>query len=342
MIPAIICFPVFVLVLDSKELTSGNVGILNYFKTYALWLFYYIFFILAFIPIKKGRENLLYPTLKSLKFCTISIFILVVFQVVFFKFTGDTSLFLFWGENSYASQDYVIESIIYGSSKATGFYLEPAMLGLVSICLIVAITNITINYLQIFMLGTVTFLSGSAAAILTLLAFSILFIIKHKESKINIKPVLFILLLILLFLVFPYLFLRAETIFIEGTSVYYRLIAPLEPLKDVLLSSPFGVSFGLMEETLLSYRLENGVNDGTTIDNGWYLLVFYFGWLGLIVSVIIFFILGKFIVKGDLKLSLLSLYFLLSPLFTGAIFSPEFLFLQFIVLISYRFKNEFS
>jgi putative colanic acid polymerase len=110
----------------------------------------------------------------------------------------------------------------------------------------------------------------------------------------------------------------------------------------VLLSSPFGVSFGLMEETLLSYRLENGVNDGTTIDNGWYLLVFYFGWLGLIVSVIIFFILGKFIVKGDLKLSLLSLYFLLSPLFTGAIFSPEFLFLQFIVLISYRFKNEFS
>ena len=51
-------------------------------------------------------------------------------------------------------------------------------------------------------------------------------------------------------LVISSLILRFDTLLIEGSSVHYRLVAPLEVLGDVLMNVPFGVTFGLMEKVL--------------------------------------------------------------------------------------------
>jgi putative colanic acid polymerase len=88
------------------------------------------------------------------------------------------------------------------------------------------------------------------------------------------------------------------------------------------------------------YGIINGVSDGQSLDNGWYLLVFYFGWLGLILLVISFFIGLKVILTGARESAILAFFLLLSPFFTGAVFSPEFLFLQMIPLLAYRIKYQ--
>jgi putative colanic acid polymerase len=285
---------------------------------------------------------------KTISWLLLFILSFVSLQVIYYKISGDVSVFSFWGDFSYASQDYLLSSIEFGASKANGPFLEPAMLGLVTFTLFVMLLILNQNQNVIHWIATITLslLSGSASilgGIIFLLG--ILALKKQRDSskwELIFRASVLIFGSVFLVLVSPYLIVRVNDVFIEGTSTYYRFVAPLQVLSDVLLYNPFGITFGMMEDTLLQYGMLNGETEGKSLDNGWYLLVFYFGWPGL--ALLISSLVGGLtaIFKGSRNMAIMIVFLILSPLFTGAVFSPEFLFLQMLVLLSYRLKCKYE
>jgi putative colanic acid polymerase len=75
---------------------------------------------------------------------------------------------------------------------------------------------------------------------------------------------------------------RLTTATVQGSSVNYRLVAPLEVLSDVFENSPLGAPLGTIETTFAEYDLLNGASRGTSLDNGAYLFIFYTGLVGVI------------------------------------------------------------
>jgi len=82
----------------------------------------------------------------------------------------------------------------------------------------------------------------------------------------------------------PYLAGRLDSTFTAGSSAYYRLIGPLQILQDTLVRYPLGHPFGSLRNTVADYGILNGAAAGDSLDNGFYVIVFYFGWAGVIAS----------------------------------------------------------
>jgi hypothetical protein len=105
----------------------------------------------------------------------------------------------------------------------------------------------------------------------------------------------------------------------------------------VLVNDPLDKPFGQCEETLSPCHLLNGTEYGASLDNGMYLLVFYFGWAGiaLLALLIIRMLMIVFSLDGIKELILLA--FVLSSLqFSGGILLPEYVLL--LVMALYQFK----
>jgi putative colanic acid polymerase len=79
-----------------------------------------------------------------------------------------------------------------------------------------------------------------------------------------------------------YLQARLQSFSTSGSSTNYRLVAPLQVLQDTLLETPIGHALGSVSNILLGYDLYNGAELGTSLDNGLYVFVFYFGWVGIL------------------------------------------------------------
>lgn len=344
----LLSLPVFVIFKSSSSLLDGSIVTLNFFKTFTLWYFYTVCLILfLFSKMQYKREGAKYSLEKTLVYSLMVTFFVVAAQTIYFRLTGDLNIFSIWGKASYGSQNYLLDSINYGASKANGLYLEPAMLGLVTLSISVAILILRnkLDYIHWFAFVSIALMSGSISIIISLLVLvSILFLKKAPHMSITKNFMYFFYGLLSVFTIIviagPYMIDRIASVVVEGSSTYYRFVAPLQILGDILAGQFFGVDFGNMENVLLSYGIINGVSDGQSLDNGWYLLVFYFGWLGLILLVISFFIGLKVILTGARESAILAFFLLLSPFFTGAVFSPEFLFLQMIPLLAYRIKYQ--
>jgi putative colanic acid polymerase len=343
----IILLPFFVILKSTPSLLNGDVVLINFLKTFSLWFFYTTCIILfLFSKIKPDLEGVDVKIKKTISWLLLFILSFVSLQVIYYKISGDVSVFSFWGDFSYASQDYLLSSIEFGASKANGPFLEPAMLGLVTFTLFVMLLILNQNVIHWIATITLSLLSGSASilgGIIFLLG--ILTLKKQRDSskrELIFRASVLIFGSVFLVIVSPYLIVRVNDVFIEGTSTYYRFVAPLKVLSDVLLYNPFGITFGMMEDTLLQYGMLNGETEGKSLDNGWYLLVFYFGWPGL--ALLISALVGGLsaILKGSRNTGIMVVFFILSPLFTGAVFSPEFLLLQMLVLLSYRLKCQYE
>ncbi|EON4975950.1 putative colanic acid polymerase WcaD, partial [Escherichia coli] len=70
----------------------------------------------------------------------------------------------------------------------------------------------------------------------------------------------------------------------EGSSSYYRIVGPLVMVGYSLTHIDGVVRFGSLYEYVASFGIFNGADVGKTIDNGLYLLIIYFSWSAVFLS----------------------------------------------------------
>ncbi len=130
---------------------------------------------------------------------------------------------------------------------------------------------------------------------------------------------------------FPYISERLGDLGTEGSSSYYRIIGPLVMVGYSLTHIDGVVRFGSLYEYVASFGIFNGADVGKTIDNGLYLLIIYFSWFAVLLTLWYLFKVFKMMINafGDNQNFRVQLYLFtpVSLFFTGSIFSPEYAFL---------------
>lgn len=243
---------------------------------------------------------------------------------------------------------YILNQLSFGKFRAIGLYYEPSYLAMMSLFFWVIINSEkeVRNKSADVMLISICALAGSAALISgTLLLFSVRY---FSTSKISYKSLTltYIALPILLVVIFytatstDYLS-RVGEINQGGSSGFYRLIAPLGIIKWILLERILPVPLGSLADQFYKFGLVDEV--GKTFDNGYYILIANFSWLGI--ATILFFFTQSFkrarssYINHDPK-ALIWVFILILPFFNGLIFSPELLLIGFYLIIVCRSKER--
>jgi putative colanic acid polymerase len=139
-----------------------------------------------------------------------------------------------------------------------------------------------------------------------------------------------------------YLANRLNSTYTVGSSANYRLIAPQEILQDVLSKDLLGRPLGSIQETVGSYGSLNGIETGTSLDNGFYVIIYYMGWVGVCVllALALLTVRGAFRPQGHFRS--IALVWLIPPwllgslLFSGGIVLPEFVITTVLLLAVYK------
>lgn len=224
-------------------------------------------------------------------------------------------------------------------TRASGLYAEPSFNALVCISylpLVLSIQTPRKRGIYILVLATYMVSTFSLTGILTLGL--ILFLSVWDGKKIKIFP--FISLFVLLSLTINYIFQRIGTLYVEGSSANFRIIAPIKAILEILPMNLIGIQLGSLEPTILEFGFLNGSKVGSSIDNGLLLLILYFGLIGFgIIGIIIFYVfsLARKIYKSDLLGWQMVLVPLLSLNFNGGIFLPDFICVMAFMIVTIRF-----
>lgn len=115
---------------------------------------------------------------------------------------------------------------------------------------------------------------------------------------------------------------RIENLSEPGTSIYYRVFAPLQLLRDSLPAYPFGHPLGsdrfIAEKT---YMINWAEGSSTNIDNSAFLVAYYFGLPGVVAVVISLWYVVRKLFCSHVSREM-SLAMALALLATGALWSP--------------------
>ncbi|EDG9415262.1 putative colanic acid polymerase WcaD [Salmonella enterica] len=238
------------------------------------------------------------------------------------------------------SNSYVLNFIKFGGKRTTALYFEPAFfaLALISIWLSIKQFGIKTPKSDAMILAGII-LSGSFSGVMTFILFYLLewaFQYLNKDAIKKKLPLPLALVSLTLFLVgviiaFPYIATRLGDLGTEGSSSYYRIVGPLVMVGYSLTHIDGVVRFGSLYEYVASFGIFNGADVGKTIDNGLYLLIIYFSWFAVLMTL---WYMGKVLKMalnafGDNRNFRVQLYLFtpVSLFFTGSIFSPEYAFL---------------
>lgn len=236
------------------------------------------------------------------------------------------------------SNSYVLNFIKFGGKRTTALYFEPAFFALALISIWLSIKQFGIKTPKsdaMILVGVI--LSGSFSGVMTFILFYLLewaFQYLNKEAIKKKLPLAIISLSVFLvgvIFAFPYIATRVGDLGTEGSSSYYRIIGPLVMVGYSLLNVDGVVRFGSLYEYVASFGIFNGADVGKTIDNGLYLLIIYFSWFAVLLTL---WYMGKVLKMtlnafGDNQNYRVQLYLFtpLSLFFTGSVFSPEYAFL---------------
>lgn len=330
-------------ILNIVEILDNYLYLLQFFRTYLLWIFSATVILLAF----KLKIKYIYNFGPVAFTCLILIFIIVLFQYI----TSSLGILDFiypFGSHSYF-EDLNGEMLYTEGEKirVPGLYLEPSFcayitLNLISVCMMTR-SKVTMSLI----------IGGSSLLIIQsftgLIAFSLIlfvdFIFNYKgsnNSKNFLIPILVLITFLLIIFIFynDYIISRVSSIDDIGSSTYYRVIGLLPVLYDTLSNFIFGHALGTVKSIIPNFSIIHGTGYGSSIDNGLYLLVFYFGWFGLFfILYFIFKIINNFFNRrySDL-ISLITIFF--GCFFNGGIFLPEFILMTLILIYSSRVYNE--
>lgn len=135
-----------------------------------------------------------------------------------------------------------------------------------------------------------------------------------------------------------YLWIRLASSGTEGSSAHYRIVAPLQVISDVLHTHPLGMPLGSIEKVVGSYGLGMAGVQAKSLDNGFYVIIFYFGWAGVILLLVLLHAVLKLASKtGTTGYAWIAPLWLFSSLFfSGGIMAPEFALMSFLVITSFR------
>ncbi|MDQ0078477.1 putative colanic acid polymerase WcaD [Arthrobacter oryzae] len=316
--------------------SSADADLVQYVRTLTL-------FVLAFSVVALGWSGTDLEFLKSNAFhraVLLALFLIVTLSVgqVILGAMGSLVLFNPFGSFQYLYQ-YNPHLEFVQFPRAQGFYLEPSYDAFVICALSVILFCLNKSRKLAAVLVTLGLLACQSASGLLLLALALIFVVFRARPATGAVSVL--ILALVGGLAGPYLLVRLSTLDETGTSANYRIVAPLDVLSDVLLNTPLGEPLGSIATVLERYGLQNGSTQGTSLDNGFYVLIFYFGWIGLVALVafvIAMLVLSIRRARIDRGISWIAPIWLAgSFLFSGGIMLPEFALMTWFVVVAFNY-----
>ena len=323
----------------SSALITGLEGSdpLSFLRTLAL-------FVLAVIVMVAGSAGLDPAFTRSTAFSTaISATLLIVVGLSVLQVAagtlGSEAFFNVFGrfQYLYEYQPYLQFNPV---PRAQGFFLEPSYDAFVigTLTLMSLLTGrhfrgtIAVGILGILM-------SRSATGLLLLLIIGVVVAVRSRPA---VSVVVLLGLSVVGVASGTYLQERLESFSTSGSSTNYRLVAPLQVLGDTLLHTPVGHALGSVSKILLGYDLYNGAELGTSLDNGLYVLVFYFGWIGIVlIAVLAIVALRTMLRSGRSAWGAVAPLWLFGTLFfSGGIMLPEYAVMTALLIATLVAHNE--
>lgn len=262
----------------------------EFFLTYISTIFYFIF-ILVISSLKKVDIS---PVKSFILGQNVNIiFGLIQFTVTLFTNSFTDYIHVPFGEFTFS---YTGFSRFNGIPRTNALFYEPSIFGV--FCLIGFALCIyykeKIHPLNKYLCLMGILISFSASSILGLVLILLVNIPRSKGGRIL---YLFVNLSILYFLISSLLIQRLNEFGQEGTSGYYRIIAPIYLIKELIIKEyPFGIAFGQITPYLMKYNfifMQQGGKAGMSVDNIPMVLILNFGVLSIFIFLYVILILIK-------------------------------------------------
>ena len=319
--------------------SSADADAMHYLRTLAL-------FMLAVAIILLGNSGSRSQFIASDEFARavfaalVTVVTLSVTQVIFGALKSQAFFNVFGSHQYLYEYNPHLEYVVI--PRAQGFYLEPSYDAFIICTLSVVLFCLKKRMRWAVLLVTVGLLSCQSASGLLLMVVVLLFAI--LRSRPMIAAVSTLILCIVGWTSGPYLASRLNSIDETSTSANFRIVAPLRVLGDILAQKPLGEPLGAIELVMGRYGLLNGASAGTSLDNGFYVLVFYFGWIGML-------FLGAMVTFGALTTVrqmfagtgfhwVAPLWLLGSFMFSGGIMLPEFAIMTWLVIAAFGHSRD--
>jgi putative colanic acid polymerase len=324
---------------------GSSVDLFEFMRTYGLWIFAVTMLLFSAGARLRRRDS---NWVGKAAFASLVILSLYsILQVVLYKYLSLDVLYNPFGSHQYLplmnSRGQYDVSLYPNNIRAPGFYLEPSFNAFVitSMLFIITVTNKYRANFSLVLSGIallfVNALSGLLIFAYVLLAYLILHSRRRRQPWVGSVILLVVVITAYMFGTTEYIWERITSGSIEGSSTNYRLVAPLGLLRDVLTHHITGLPFGTVEKVVSGYRMTNSLHQGSTLDNGFYLLVFYFGWLTVAAVVLAVLISAVFYRRWwTLSACYFVGYLLLSMNYSGGIMAPEYVFVVVMIIYSWR------
>lgn len=246
-------------------------------------------------------------------------------------------LFNVWGERQYL---YAYNPGLQWVAipRAQGFYLEPSYNAFVILALCVSLFFLGENRKYAVVIGVVGLIvTQSTTGLLVAIAIGA---VTAMKSGARARTSALLVLAGVLVATLGTILERLASIQSLGSSASYRITQPLPVLEDVLSTAPAGMPLGSVYSVIREYELlMDGQIQATTLDNGVYVLVYYFGWLAvaaILAGITLFAVeLGRRSSLSPLRTAFIMLLFC-SLLFSGAIMAIDFALLIAVCTVSFR------
>ena len=307
----------------------------EFLKTYFL---YVIFLLQLFILFNYTIRRVKFSYFK--KMISLSQFVIILyslFQYILFKYFGNDVFFNPWGSyQSYREYDYLLYSY---DIRAVGFYLEPSVLGLLIIMLfwVRHILEGAFSRYNIIITIIGIVIANALSAYISFVVILIFWLFLKRKNVLS------------RYLMVPIVIIYSVTSFSnssrsfeylnEGSSTYWRFIAPSKILLELLPKNPLGLPFGSYEKNISSFGLIHGSSVGHSIDNGHLLYLYYFGGVYLIFLILLLYYFYK---SSDYTIKSFIVFYLITANFSGAIFNIDYMFVILIlpIMVLKMVKNK--
>jgi putative colanic acid polymerase len=294
--------------------------------------------ILLLISVNGSRlPNLIIGIAPGLK---IAFWIVALFSIIQISLSTFFNFYSYnpWGDNQYLYK-YIPLPGATGLIRSAGFYLEPSFNAFV-ICALTLLVMLTKGRPLIYMPISLLAVAATQSATGLILWFSLAAVAVVFSRSFRSIRYIFVISLPLV-AAYGYLSQRINSISLTGSSGNYRLLSPTSVVGDILSSQFFGHPLGSLYDVVSRYQLfQFGAEQSVTLDNGLYVIIFYFGWIGLLVLIGLFVWALSAIRREKIGLGVPSivvrLWLVSCLLFSGAIFAPEFACITFLVVVVWR------
>ncbi|MBT2502711.1 putative colanic acid polymerase WcaD [Curtobacterium sp. ISL-83] len=328
---AIVCVPNALVQIVAPSIRDGYGSFFGTFGLFVLGSFFVAQFSQSTV-----RPAFVPAAIRGMFLALIVVTLLSVIQVLTGS-RGSLAWFNLFGQHQYLYQ-YDPHLEFNPIPRAAAFYLEPSYAAFVIGTLAVGLVVVKRHAVAAWILGSVGLLAvRSATGLLVFAAVAAVALIVSR-SRWRLPAVAGLLLTGIVAV--PYLAGRLDSTFTAGSSAYYRLVGPLRILSDTLVHFPFGHPFGSLRNTVADYGILNGASTGDSLDNGFYVLVFYFGWIGVIGCLGLLAWVGRRVVVAHRASqpgrALVAVWAVGSLFFSGGVMLPEYLLMLWLLFAVHR------